>query len=148
MGRPSSYTEEIADEICEALATGEALYLMCQAKAHWPAERTVYQWLEKNEDFAQKYARARERQADRRNEEIIVIADTATDANLARVQIEARKWQASKLAPKKYGDRTQVDQNVNISWASIVEDAEKKRLERMRTIEAQPMARETEKDGG
>ena len=90
------YTAQLADEICEEIAQGGALYLMCRKKKHWPVERTIYEWLERYDEFAQKYARARERQADRRNEEIIVIADTATDANLARLQIDARKWQASE----------------------------------------------------
>jgi hypothetical protein len=98
----------MADEICEEIALGGALYRMCQERAHWPAERTVYQWLEAHQDFAQKYARARERAADRRVAEIVEIADSAKDAQLARVQIDARKWQAAKFAPKKYGDRVQL----------------------------------------
>ncbi len=104
-GRPSEYTAEVADAICEAIATEGALYRLCAQRDDFPAERTVYQWLERYPEFAQNYARARERQADRRNDEIVVIADEATDANLARLQIDARKWQASKLAPKKYGDK-------------------------------------------
>lgn len=105
-GRPSDYSEEIADTICEAIATGSALYILCQERDDLPAERTVYQWLERNEEFAQKYARARARQQDYECDHIVEISDRAIDANLARLQIESRKWRASKLAPKKYGDST------------------------------------------
>jgi hypothetical protein len=105
VGRPSDYSDETADMICEAIASGGALYKMCQERKDWPCEKTVYLWLDKYPYFLQKYARARERQADRRCDEIITIADEATDAGLARLRVDARKWQASKLAPKKYGDK-------------------------------------------
>ena len=104
LGRPSSYTDEIADRVCEAIAAGGALYLICE-RPDMPGESTVYQWLAAKPDFAEKYARARERQQDRRVDEIIEIADKDDDPNRARVRIDARKWAASKLAPKKYGDR-------------------------------------------
>ena len=55
---------------------------------------------------AERYARARERQAERRAAEIVEIADTEPDAAVARNRIEARKWTAAKLLPKRYGDKT------------------------------------------
>lgn len=105
-GRPSSYTIEIADIICEAIAQGGALYKLCEERDDFPGERTVYQWLEVHEEFAQKYTRARARQADRSADEIVVIADTDPDPQRARNRMDARKWHSSKLAPKKYGDST------------------------------------------
>ena len=105
VGRPSTYTEAMADKICDELANGRALHQFC-GKDGFPVERVVYQWLEKNPEFAHRYARAREEQADRYAAEIVTIADTATDANLARLKMDARKWAASKIAPKKYGDKT------------------------------------------
>jgi hypothetical protein len=121
-GRPSSYSDELAEEICEAIASGGALYKMVEKLDHWPDERTIYRWLEKNDAFRQKYARARERQADRRNEEIVVIADEAKDANIARLQVDARKWQASKLAPKKYGDRVELEHSGEVSYVARLPD--------------------------
>jgi hypothetical protein len=104
-GRPSDYTPELANIICEAIATGGALYRLCEERDDFPAESTVYQWLERHTEFAEKYARARERQADRRADEVVVIADTEEDPQKARNRMDARKWHSSKLAPKKYGDR-------------------------------------------
>lgn len=113
MARPSTYTDEIAETICEEIAAGAALYKLCE-RDDLPAERTVYQWLEGKgapAEFAQMYVRARERQQDREVDHCVIIADEATDANLARLQIDARKWRAAKLAPKKYGER--IDHNVD-----------------------------------
>lgn len=104
-GRPTDYNEEITDIICEEIATGAALYKLCK-RDDMPGEKTVYQWLEKFPSFAQKYARARERQQDYESDHIVEIADNAKDAQLGRLQVDARKWRASKLHPKKYGDKT------------------------------------------
>ena len=111
-GRPSSYNEETAEALCEAIAQGHALYKLCEDRENWPAEKTVYQWLERHPAFAQSYARARERQQDRAADEMIEIAATEPDPQRARVMIDARKWRASKLAPKRYGDRIEVEQTV------------------------------------
>jgi hypothetical protein len=37
--------------------------------------------------------------------DVLTIADQATDANIARVRIDARKWWAAKVSPKKYSDK-------------------------------------------
>ncbi len=123
--RPSDYSEVIADEICEELASGRSLVQICESK-DFPHTSTVYRWLEAHESFRDKYARARELQAERYAAEIIALADTPVEArkvvmkadggeeitigdavDRTRLQIDARKWYASKLAPKKYGDKVQ-----------------------------------------
>lgn len=103
-GRPSSFTEEIADEICARIAAGESLRGLC-TDAHLPSEDTVRRWLRDNEKFQGQYRRAREDQADTFADEIVGIADTEEDPNVARVRIDARKWAAGKLRPKVYGDK-------------------------------------------
>lgn len=76
-----------------------------------PTERTFYRRVQDDTDFCQRYMRAREAQAHREADEIRLIADTATPetVNVARLQIDARKWRAGKLAPKVYGDKLDVD---------------------------------------
>jgi len=89
-----------------------------------PAQSTVYEWLLRHPSFAEQYARAREEQADTNADEIIAIADehppeytdkdgrTSLDVTYIQWQknrIEARKWTAAKLKPKKYGDRMAVE---------------------------------------
>jgi len=107
-GRPSDYTDDLADLICERLATGESLRAMCRDDDVLPCERTVYRWLLSNQDFCQKYARAREFQSEPHLEDIIEIADRDDlEPNDKKVRIDTRKWAMSKLAPKKYGDKIQ-----------------------------------------
>lgn len=124
MTRPSSFTQEIADLICERIADGESLRSIC-AEEEMPDKSTVFRWLEALPDFATKYARAREFQADSMADDIVDIADTpqigvktktnekgeveTTEGDMIehrKLRIAARQWTAEKLRPKKYGSRT------------------------------------------
>lgn len=108
MGRPTLYSTEMADRICTEISEGKSLTDVCAAP-DMPARLTIYRWMREYEDFGNAYARAREERADLLAEEILTIADTATDANLARLRVDSRKWAASKLNPKTYGDKMQFD---------------------------------------
>ena len=103
-GRPSSFTPKKGDAICSLIASGESVRSIAQRK-DMPAESTIYLWLANEPAFSEKYTRAREQQADVYAQEIVTIADDAEDAQIARLQMDARKWAASTLAPKKYGDK-------------------------------------------
>lgn len=128
-GAPSKYTEKLVDEICSRLASGESLNKICNDR-DMPDYKTIMRWLAVNESFRQKYADAREAQADAIFDECLCIADNATDDIMfltsddddgeggraaikhsaiqrARLQIDTRKWMAGKLRPKKYGDKMQ-----------------------------------------
>nr|DAX54388.1 MAG TPA: terminase small subunit [Caudoviricetes sp.] len=111
-GRPTDYTKDTADKICEKISGGLSLRAIC-AEAGMPARGTVYRWLIENADFQDQYARARDKQADYFAEEIIEIADSveaeSAAVSKAKLQIDARKWAASKIAPKKYGDKQEID---------------------------------------
>jgi hypothetical protein len=124
MGRPSSYCDEVATEICDRMASGQGLRQICSAD-DMPARTTVLRWLDSNPDFRDRYARAREALMDFYSEEILKIAfDDSGDffierdkrgrdmmvANHARVQrdrlkVDSLKWIMSKLAPRRYGER-------------------------------------------
>jgi hypothetical protein len=106
-GRPSIYSAELADTIIDGITSGLSLRAICRADG-MPDRATVFRWLEARPDFAAKYARAREFQAEANAEEIIDIADDEDDAQRARVRIDARKWVAAKLLPKRYGDKATV----------------------------------------
>jgi len=125
-GRPSDFTPEVANEICERLSKGESLRKITgpERDDFMPSETTVRRWLAGDDDwsteFRRQYAHAREAQADHYADEIVSIADCTDlqanpfdgsvpmvrDPQRDRLRIDARKWVASKLAPKKYGDRT------------------------------------------
>lgn len=107
-GRPSSYSADIAQKICERLASGESVRTIC-ASGEMPSESTVFLWLLKHDSFSEQYARARKSRADARVERIDqVIQDMRTgaiDYNQARVEIDAIKWQSGKENSERYGDK-------------------------------------------
>lgn len=133
VGRPSAYTQEIADEICERMMNGESLRKICEPD-HMPNRSTVFRWLymatqegaeEYYVKFSNQYTRAREEQADAIFDECLQIADDATNDYMAnsddeggtayklngehiqrsKLRIDTRKWMAGKLRPKKYGEK-------------------------------------------
>lgn len=127
-GRPSGYSDKIATAICERLITGESLRSICR-DAGMPKKSTVFQWLAARPAFADQYARARELQADTYFDEVIDIADDGSNDWIEReigkglvitvengealkrsqMRIDARKWMAGKLRPKKYGERVALE---------------------------------------
>jgi hypothetical protein len=111
-GRPTIYTQAIADEICERLAHGETLRKMV-LDDHMPPAGTIYRWLDSNESFRDQYAQARVRQADYYAEMIIDESFGAHDASIGRLRMDALKWASSKIAPKKYGDKIELESNNN-----------------------------------
>lgn len=106
MGRPSDFTPEIANLICERLADGESLRTICRDD-DMPDRGTVRRWLASDEEFRRQYAHAREEQGDVYAERVVEEAMTAEDAATGRLRMDALKWAASKLAPKKYGEKVQ-----------------------------------------
>lgn len=134
------FSIQLADEICERLADGESLRGIC-LDDHMPNRATVFRWLGEDQAFSDQYARAREDQAESLADEIVRISDeeatmvradkhntkpddeegftevvfdsTAVARN--RLRVDARKWVASKLKPKKYGDRTTTEHTGNLT---------------------------------
>lgn len=119
MGRPSSYTEEVAAEICARVAEGNSLRSVCQAE-DMPAASTVFLWLSKHPAFSEQYRVAREALTETMAEDLLEIADDGrndwVEANgggveyngdhvqRSKLRVHARMWLMGKLAPKKYGD--------------------------------------------
>lgn len=125
MSRPSKFSQDLADSICEIIANGESLRSIC-ANEEMPARSTVFKWLSERPEFADQYARAREAQADAIFDDILDIADDGSNDWMERIgeegrsigwrengealrrsvlRVDARKWMAGKLKPKKYGDK-------------------------------------------
>lgn len=140
-GRPSAYTQEIADEICAGLAEGKSLRTVCSAD-HLPALRTVFNWLSTKEDFLHQYTRAKEESADALTDEMLDIADNGTNdwmivnrdgvdsyvvngehIQRSRLRIETRKWLSSKLKPKKYGERITTEHTGTVGLSDMSEEA-------------------------
>ncbi len=124
---PEPVPQDTADEIIEWISAGKTLREFCrqEGKPHW---NTVYDWLEKDEDFAGRFARARELGEDAIAQECIEIADDASNDWMERsdkdggtgwalngehiqrskVRIETRLKLLAKFNPKRWGDRVDV----------------------------------------
>jgi hypothetical protein len=124
MGRPSIKTDEKLETILTEIVEGKSLREICMADG-MPTVATVFKWLSEDTVFSEKYTRAREAQQDTYADEITFIADTEPDPQKARVRIDARKWHASKLAPKKYGDKVDLTHanpdGSNITFQTVFE---------------------------
>lgn len=122
-GRPSTFTREIADQICDRLADGEPLRQICRDEA-MPAWRTVYDWKAAHEDFAARIAHARDAGFDAIAEQCLDIADdTASDTiegehgdrpntewiSRSKLRVETRLKLLAKWDPKRYGDKVDVN---------------------------------------
>ena len=121
-GRPTDYSIQLAEEICDRISTGEPLVRICKEEDK-PNVVTVYRWLSRFPEFSNMYARAKDQAADTLAEEIQDLADqmpmekTDKDGNTSfdsayiqwmRLRVDARKWVAAKLKPRKYGDRVEL----------------------------------------
>jgi len=124
-GQSVMYSQDIADAICEQIADGKSLRAICEQEG-MPTRATVFRWLgdERFILFRDRYARAREAQADVLFDEIKEIADDTRGDTIvgedgtasadhewiarARLRVDARKWMAGKLRPKVYGDRLDI----------------------------------------
>lgn len=122
-----TFSDEVFQSILNRISSGESVASICSDE-DMPSQRSFYNWLNDSDELVQSYVRAREAQADHIFDEILDIADNASNDWMARsgeksdgyelhgehiqrskLRIEARKWMAGKMAPKKYGDRVQLE---------------------------------------
>lgn len=137
-GRPSDYTQDLADQMCELFADGQSMRKVCE-RDDMPVKSTVFRWLREKPEFKDQYEISKAEAADHFAEEIVEISDDSRNDYLialaeeisekpasewteddikvlaikhspenvqrARLRVDARKWIASKLKPKKYGDK-------------------------------------------
>jgi hypothetical protein len=104
-GRPTIFSDALAQTIFDRVASGELLIDIC-AEDGMPSTTTFYRWMEeKGQGFRDAFTRARREQADWFVEDTVRIADTEIDANRARVRVLARQWLAERLNASKYGSK-------------------------------------------
>ena len=113
MGRPTLYTDSVAAEICALIAEGKPVAQIVKIQG-MPKYRTIMTWLNERQDFQQNYARARQDQADTFADEIINVARNAIGkpnevVQASRLLSDNMKWVASKMKPKRYGDRVELE---------------------------------------
>ena len=113
-------TPEFAEVVLDAVAGGMSLKEVCDTNDL--PKTTVLRWL--SNEYLDQYACALRARADMQAEEIIEIADktytTNEELTAAKMRIDARKWLMSKMAPKKYGDKVELDHDVTGKLRQIV----------------------------
>ena len=114
IGRPSMFNEDMTVAILNRMCSGESLRSICRDPT-MPSITTVIDWVSKHTEFAAQYARARELQADALFEDLFALAnppegeDSAILVNRDRLRSDNMKWVLSKIIPKRFGDKSQVE---------------------------------------
>lgn len=87
-----------------------------------PCRQTLFTWMRVHPEFLDQYTRAKEEGAEAYADKIAAVADGALsgeyDPQAARVAMDGYKWTASKLKPKKYGERQHIEHSGNVSSLS------------------------------
>jgi hypothetical protein len=105
--------------IINGIRNGGSLSLVLERNPDMPSGNVVRDRIAKDLDFQARYEKALQDRADRLAEEILEISDSTPPEGLEpaamsawvadkRLRVDARKWVAAKLQPKRYGDRIDV----------------------------------------
>lgn len=152
MSRPTSYTQALADAICEKLSACGSLRAVCRQEG-MPNRTTVMRWVIDDIDgFAAKYARAKDIGIDEFVDETIEIADDGTNdwmntergpqldsehIQRSKIRIETRRWLAERMAPKRYGVKQGVDITNSDASLQVDETARSARVAQLLALAAQ-----------
>lgn len=143
-GRPSTYTPELAKEICSRLIDGKSLRAVCEDE-DMPARSTVLRWLAADIDgFESIYAQARIAQLMGEADEILEIADNpeigqktvskATGMEITegdmiehrRLKVATRQWLFERMMPRRYGNKQQLEHSGSVSIADSLSAAKRR----------------------
>ena len=95
--------------MCERLISGEPLRQITKC-AGMPGESTVFQWLARHDEFAERYARARALQTEHMAEEVFEIADNPSgDTQRDKLRVDVRHWHMARVRPGRWGDRQRLE---------------------------------------
>ena len=136
------YDEELAVELCDRIAQGEGLEEICR-DPRFPSERSIRRWMADQPTFRLAYSRAREAQMDKWSDDVIKISDEMTASTIVRTDKEGREIEVvtdptavqaaklridtrlrlmSKLAPKTYGDKVDVNVSGSIEVSTLSDE--------------------------
>ena len=124
LGRPSiPFDPVVAAEVIDIVKQGRGMLAVSRLPG-MPGHEVLWRWMDEDEGFANAYRRARAAQADSLADEVEIMAEAeprtyTDDKGVVRVdpgwvawqraRAESKRWLASKLLPKIYGDRIAVD---------------------------------------
>jgi len=133
--RNLKYTPKLGMRMCKAIAKQDLGFEHLCKLSWFPGTNQFYRWLMKHEDLALGYARAKRIQAHRMAHQQVEIADESPDHTgpqqmKAKLRCESRRWAASRLAPRSWGDKIEVAGDANnplVDWKALFDLAEGKK---------------------
>ncbi len=112
IGRPTKYSEKVGEQICSYIIEGKSLKKIGEME-DMPTRATIHNWLldKEKKEFFDKYEKAVNIRTENMADELTEIADSVDPAetNKGRLRVDTRKWYLSKIMPKKYGDKQEID---------------------------------------
>jgi len=163
------YSKEIIKKICDEIEAGESVAEICRQDG-MPKRKTVYQWLAKYPDFMEKYRASKMAGVEALVDQMMDIANDASEdfkrdddgcvlldkkgnrvidgehVQRSRLKIDTIKWVATKLVPRLYGDKTQVEHTGEVGVKALSDEQLKLkiislqkslRLEDAKTVQAE-----------
>jgi len=144
-----TFNDALFDAILSRIASGESMNKIC-SEPEMPTRKSFYEWVANDDALRDRYAYAMSVRADFLFDELIDIADTPREGvktkiddtgkteetrgdmiEHRRLQVDARKWYLSKLAPKKYGDKVNLEHTGADGGAVKVEVSDTERARRI-----------------
>lgn len=134
----TEFQQEIAEKICKIIATHTESIEELIEMYNLPKRTTIYEWLWKNDTFSNMYKKAKMRQAELMAEELEAVANKKSyyvdsegneridpgSIQSQRLIADTRKWIATKLAPRIYGDKQTIEQTVTVKHEDALKDLE------------------------
>lgn len=121
VGRPTIYSEELAEEICNAIAVAKCgLEKLCKQNPHFPSRRTILLWGFKHRDFFHRYMQARKHQSHSLIDKMLEVSDNDENDSLIkinrdRIKVDVCKYTVEKFNNEDYGTRVSQVHNMNIT---------------------------------
>lgn len=115
MGRPSTYSFKLCEEICATVANGFNIKTVLSSKEEYPTFQTWCNWKREHPELFDLYVKAMQDKAESVDEEIDHVYSELKagniDASTANVLLQTNKWKAAKYYPKMFGDKTDITTN-------------------------------------
>lgn len=154
-GAPSTFTQQLGEEICRRMAEGETLTEICRSEG-MPAFASVHRWADRHPEFGEAFARAREAQAHRWAEEIIDISDDSRNDFITRqtergeevvvnhehisrskLRVDSRKWLLAKVLPRVYGDKVEVGGSTENPLTVLIQEVQGRALKPVQIVDGE-----------
>lgn len=155
LGRRSTYTEELGEEICRRISNDEALTKICAEKG-MPARETVFSWLKLHDNFRASYQEARKKQGHAVYDKLMQLEEGVLNGTVepqaAGIVLRSRQWRAARMVPENYSEKVLTEVTGKdggaIEIKATVIDADSMTPEELTAMEAILLAAKARKEAG